>query len=202
MNSIVVFNNTTGANKSINLLPGATVADALAQAGVSSEGSMVRVNQQEAALDQPLGDGDRVSVTKKGLKGAQMRTFDQLLNAETACQAAGNDLVAAAQAERDKKSRDQLVKVYETLLAQAEGVERDVEVGVQRLGQQLADARAHYNKVTFVVSELRAGRPFPFYALQGNKAVAIDLCKQLGVAVPPNDSECWNTTPPAADAGE
>lgn len=199
MYTVHVFNNTNGQNKTVSVIPGQTVSNALAQAGISAEGSMVRVNQQAAELNTPLGEGDRISVTKQGLKGAQMRTFRDLLNPSQTCQVASNALVAAAQERRTEEAQKQLVGVYKGLLEQADALETSTGLSIAELGRQLAEAEAHYTKVGYVLEQLREnGNPFPYYALTGRKAEAQDVCRALGVLVPANDSECWNTSPAKA----
>lgn len=199
--NVNVYNNINGQNRMVQIVPGQTVANALANAGISGDGCVVRVNQQPAELTTTLGEGDRISVTKQGLKGAQMRTFEQLLSSTTTCRVADNALVAEAQKGRDEESKKHLVGVYKSLLAQGDLLSQQTSASVAELGKQLAQAEEYYNKVNYVLAQLREGNPFPFYALSGRKDEAQALCTQMGVAVPDNSSDCWNTSPaPAAPA--
>jgi putative ubiquitin-RnfH superfamily antitoxin RatB of RatAB toxin-antitoxin module len=58
-----------GAVTEVALSQGATVADALSAAGISSTGSeSIRVGAADATVDTSVGDGDRV-VIAQGAKG-------------------------------------------------------------------------------------------------------------------------------------
>lgn len=58
-----------GANTPVLVPEGATVRDALAEAGVSAEGMQIRVGGQQATLDTPLSAENNTVILSRQVKG-------------------------------------------------------------------------------------------------------------------------------------
>lgn len=204
---VFVANNSTGDNTPVTVEQSATVADALRKAGITPDGNItVRKNRENCTLSDALYDGDRISVTRKDLKGAApdaapdlatalQVTYEDIVNAGKATPGVANAVVAKAMQKHAEQSNEKLVKVIGGLLSEARDEGPVVNRAVAEAEAALAEAKDNQARFEYAFKRLAdSGNIFALLGFLGRKDEAAFICDQLGCAVPPANSPLWHTS--------
>lgn len=206
MSSIQVrVTDNASSNTSTHVLAsGATVADAMAAAGVSGENYTIRVNRAPAEMCTTLFDGDSISFTRKDLKGAADEVPAEPVNLDIAF----NDIINWGQrdevmqgtayeravAAQMKEASQVVERVISGFLRDARQEAGSVNASVERAEQNLAKARDYKVRFEYCVNQLRNNNPFALLSFLGRKDEAVAICQQLGCRVPDSKSDVWRTS--------
>lgn len=209
---VYVVNNSTGNQEAVNVEQGATVSDAVRAAGIAVDGNItVRKNRQDCTLGEAVYDGDKISVTRKDLKGAAGEpdaavdaaanaaaiqiTYQDILSAGTGPAKVGSAIVAQAMAEHAKKSNAALLGVVTSLLDEARSEAPCVNRRVADAEKALAAAKDDQARFGYALNELNTnGNIFSMLGFLGRKDQAAAICNKIGCKMPADKDALWHTS--------
>jgi len=201
---VYVVNNSTGNQEAVNVEQGATVADAVRAAGIAVDGNItVRKNRADCTTTDLVYDGDKISVTRKDLKGAAegadaaaiQLTYDDILNAGTNPPKVESTIVAKAMAKHAEKSNEALLGVVTSLLDEARTEAPCVNRAVDDAEKALANAKDDQARFGYALNQLNTkGNIFAMLGFLGRKDQAAAICNRIGCKVPGDKDALWHTS--------
>lgn len=203
-----VFNtgSSTNPDQWVNVDAGSTVRTALATGRVPTENVSVRVNRQDASLDDVLSPEDQIVVTAKNLKGAAdevvpmdvdaiKMSVEEIINWGTGEGKVRTGVVGKALAQQAEEAQGKLLKVVKGLIEEARPQSAYANKQIADLEKALAEAKDHKVRFSYALSQLvTKENPFALLALMGRKHEAACLCAAIGCDVPDAKSPLWKTS--------
>jgi putative ubiquitin-RnfH superfamily antitoxin RatB of RatAB toxin-antitoxin module len=201
---VFVTNNSTGSTVPVSVESGSTVTDAVRAAGITPDANItVRKNRADCTLSDLVCEGDKISVTRKDLKGAAEAaegdvlqvTYEDIVNAGTKPAAVANAVVAKAMAKHAEAANERLVGVIGGLLGNAREEAPCVNRAVVEAEAALEAAKDDQKRFAYAFDQLSSkGNIFALLGFMGRKDEAHCICNKLGCAVPANNSPLWHTS--------
>jgi hypothetical protein len=198
--------SSTNPDQYVNVDPGSTVRAALVAAKVPTDSVSVRVNRQDASIDDILSPEDQVVVTAKNLKGAADEvvpmdidainmSVEEIIGWGTGEGKVRTGVVGKALQQQAEEAQGKMLKVVKGLIEEARPQSAYANKQIATLEKALAEAKDHKARFSYALSQLvTKDNPFALLALMGRKHEATALCQAIGCDVPDAKSPLWKTS--------
>jgi len=193
----------TGASVGLNVEDGTTVGKLVSGQGINFSNSIVRVNRQDAAEDQVLGNGDIITVTQRDMKGAdevdalQTKTYESIVNFGAGKLAINDGVIGEVLKEEFeaacKAQKAVVADVLGMMRADSGSLNREIEATEKRLAD-LNKQRAEANYALSQLLKPDVYNVFSAIAYLGLKGDASHYCARMGCSVPDAKSDVWKTS--------
>lgn len=182
---------------------GTKVSSVLEHWSISPSSSKILVNSSAATLDKVLSNGDRITVSRTDLKGAdevsestsgtQDADIIKLITEFGGGDASASSAISCATKEIETELANVKKDIIKTLLRLANAQKGPILHEVENIKKALEASQKHQAKfVSSVTALVKNENIFPFLAFAGLKEDAPHYCAQLGIQVPADDDEVWN----------
>lgn len=190
-------NDPARQQQRIEVSDGATVAQALSQAGVPTNDVLVNVNRVKADLKDPVGANDLITVTQTNLKGAAAAvTFEDILAWGKGEAKVAGDVLEQAMQEVAAEGAKEHIAIVKDLVGSLKSEATCVNKQVAAAEKALVEAKERAAELAYATEQLRNGNVFSFLGFAGLKGEAASYCRRMGCEVPANNSPLWATSPP------
>jgi hypothetical protein len=196
--------SSTSPDQYVNVDAGSTVRAALIAAKVPTENVSVRVDRQDASLDDVVGPESQIVVTAKNLKGAADEVVDidainmsveEIIGWGTGEGKVRSGVVGKALAQQAEEAQGKMLKVVKGLIEEARPQSAHANKQIVTLEKALAEAKDHKARFSYALAQLvNKDNPFALLALTGRRHEAAALCQAIGCDVPDVKSPLWKTS--------
>ena len=203
---VIVTDNSSGDTETVSAEDGWNV-EACCRAAfndINLNAVTIRKNRESSTLCDTVRSGDRVTITRKDLKGAaddnpvaNYSYEDLVLKSGTQNNVVGQDGAYALALKQVFDNAQQVAtKQIASLMELGRHEGSRVNASIKEAEKTLANARTRKDHLAYAAVQLKGGNIFSMMAFLGIKDQAYDVCQDIGCEVPAASSPLWATAPP------